>query len=85
VNLRIRSLKSSGPGRCVAELLLGDETLVGTFQVDSRDGIATASSEPDVFRKFDGTADEQRDVVHLIVEFCRLAGQPGAPDEVSGR
>jgi hypothetical protein len=43
--------------------------------VDLRDGIATAASTPDVFREFDGTADEQRQIVAAVVAFCRVSSR----------
>lgn len=75
MNLRLIRLTAAGPGRCAAELRNSrtGEVVVAEFWVDDRDGIRTASAVPDVFRDFDGTADEQRQIVAAVVAFSAVA------------
>lgn len=75
MNLHLAALRSSGPNACIAEFHRGPDAdvLITEFHVEERDGIATAASTPDIFRAFEGTADEQRKIVAAIIAFCRVA------------
>lgn len=75
MKLRLAALRATEPNACVAEFKCGDsqETLLAEFRIEERDGVTTASSDPDVLQAFDGTADEIRRVVGAIVAFCRVA------------
>jgi hypothetical protein len=75
MNLHLVALRSSGPNACIAEFDRGPgrDALITEFYVEERDGIATASSTPDISREFDGTADEQRQIMAAVIAFCRVA------------
>lgn len=75
MNLRLVELKSLGRGVCAAEFEGGPQLgrVSAEFRIEERDGIATATSTPDVFVDFDGTAEEQRQIVAAIIAFCRVA------------
>ena len=77
MNFKIVRLTSAGPNRCHADLRNTDTgTLVGAeFIVDERNGIRTATVIPDVFREFDGTAEEQRSLIAAVVAFCAVADE----------
>lgn len=71
---RLVSLRSAGPDKCVAEFVgIGDVPLIVEFTVMRKDGIVTASSSPDVFRDFNGSAEEQRRLVAAVAAFCEVA------------
>jgi hypothetical protein len=61
MNLRLERITAAGSRQCTAELQDSAtvEVLRAEFTVEERDGIRTAAAVPDVFRDFDGTAEEQ--------------------------
>ena len=73
MSLRLVALRSSGPDSCFADFTMGEGNDVSTveFHVDSRSGITTAVPRPDIFRAFQGSAEEQRQIVAAVVAFCR--------------
>ena len=75
MNLRLVGLRAEPGGGCVAEFERHGNSarLVVEFEVEERDGITTAVSTPDIFRDFDGTAEEQRQIVAAVALFCQLA------------
>ena len=74
MNLRLLSLQAAGPGSCLAEFLeTSGGRVTAEFTVDDRTGISTAAAHPDVFQGFDGTAEEQRQIVAAVVAFCRVS------------
>jgi hypothetical protein len=76
MTLRLVSLRAEESGACLAEFVRGEEHVTARFEVDERGGITTASPEPDVFAQFDGTAEDLRRIVGVILEFCRLSTPP---------
>ena len=76
MNMRLLSLRALGPDSCEAVLEVTSVGRVTTrFSVDTREGIALAAADPDIFRGFDGTADEQRQIVAAVVAFCRVSSK----------
>jgi hypothetical protein len=75
MNFRLLSLKSTGSWSCEALLRSepGGEELATVFMVKEVNGIKLASSEPDVFRRFDGSAQEQRQICAAVIAFCEVA------------
>ena len=51
------------------------EELSAVFVVKDVDGIKLTTSEPDVFRRFDGSAEEQRQISAAVVAFCEVGEQ----------
>ncbi len=74
MNMRAVSMRSTGPNRCIVELEReGGGMLLAEFTVVRDGGITSASADPDVFRYFDGTADEQRRIVATVALFYQVA------------
>jgi hypothetical protein len=71
MTLRLIALRVDEPSSCIAEFDRGGDSLVTKFEVEDHDGISLASCEPDVFRDFGGSAEEQRAIVAAVVAFCR--------------
>ena len=56
------------------------EELSAVFVVKDVDGIKLTTSEPDVFRRFDGSAEEQRQISAAVIAFCEWASSsPAVP------
>ena len=75
MNLRLVSLKDTGPDTCLAELESDrdDHPVYAEFRVTEQNGISTASPTPDVFVDFRGSADELRQIVAAVLAFNRAA------------
>jgi hypothetical protein len=77
MNFRLLSLRSTGPQTCEARFRMqpDQEELSAVFVVKDVDGIKLTTSEPDVFRRFDGSAEEQRQIRSAVIAFCEVGEQ----------
>lgn len=76
MSLRLVALRAAGPDKCIAEFTgTANGPLAVEFTVVRDGGITTASSSPDVFRDFDGSAEDQRRLVAAVAVFCEVAGR----------
>lgn len=82
MNLRLLSLRTTGPDRCLAECeFRGGARVTTEFVVSRQNGITSASPTPDIFVDFDGTANELRQIVAVVVAFSALAAGPLEPGD----
>ena len=72
MNIHLRSLRLADSGGVVAEFIIEGELASMTTRFVVTEGeVATASASPDVFRGFQGSAEELRSIVAAVVAFSR--------------
>ncbi len=79
--LRLVALRAEEPNVCVAEFegALDGQRIVSRVRIEDEDGIVTAVPDPDPFVEFEGTADDVRRIVRVMIDFCRVSSRKYRP------
>ena len=74
VNTHLLALRAIGDGRCIAEFERDGSAklLSAEFWVNETHDIPLVCTDSDIFRGFDGSADEARQLNAAVLAFCRV-------------